>query len=145
MSFIKNQSLESAMPPLDYSQALERFLNNNNKPLHFNSIVKTHCKVTVFMSVVLCAGLQSGWKVSCTPRVLSFCCCCSCLFLFLGKHHSCFFSFWHNRKSIWQVCFTVSLKCHVPWKQILFDKISKHCSKLTDSHRAGVLGKEQSK
>ena len=43
------------MFPLDYSQALERFLKS-----YFTSTLKTHCKVTVFMSLV-CVFCPTRW------------------------------------------------------------------------------------
>lgn len=68
----------------------------------------------------------------------------ACLFLFSSKYHSCAFSFWHNRKSIRQVCFTASLKMPRPLEAKPLDTISKCCSKVTDSHKAGALRKKQS-
>lgn len=124
------------MLPLDYSQALGRFkkiISLQQSGFTAKSLFSCHSS--------LCAVLQDGWNISWTHIVLGFCCCCCCLFV--RKHHSCFFSVWHNRKSIWQVGFTASLKTLCPLYANPLDTNSKCCTKITHSHMAGVLRKKQ--
>lgn len=124
------------MLPLDYSQALGRFkkiISLQQSRLIASSLFSCHSS--------FCAVLQDGWNISWTQTVLSFCCCCCCLFL--RNHHSCFFTVWHNRKSIWQVGFTASPKTPCPLEANPLDRISKCCFKITHSHTAGVLRKKQ--
>lgn len=68
MSFIKKQSIQSAMLPLDYSQALERFFK---KLFHFNGTVKTR------------AGSLSSCQLSFYKWLGYFLYPCSSEFLFL--------------------------------------------------------------
>lgn len=139
MSFRRIQGMLSAMVPFHYSQALGGFSKNHFASTTLSRVTAGYCFP---VCCLFCAVLQDGWATSWAHVILASVVAVVCLFLFLIRHQFCFFSFWHNRKSTWQVCFTAALKMLCLLEANPLDTISKCCYKITIPRQA--LRKKQS-
>lgn len=132
MSFIKSQDTQSAILPLNYSQALEKF---KKKSFYFTSTMKAHYRIIAFTPRVFlcCLTIWQNSSHTCSLIGLEFRCSAKKQALLL------LFPVFNPQRWEWQVCSLLAL----PHPSQVFTHTV--LSETADMRQAGVFRKTQTK